>query len=454
MLGGAYTLEVAEQITSVCPRSLCASGSNSSRPATLAKDTSIVMLHQLLPASLAERWLPSISGQWTDFGGGGEGSLPTDDAELALADWEDEIAGDERESDFDRFLASLSGDPARTLWYQHEMLVHMPYRFLPDGRSYEGIISGSLGAAWVDWVADPLATVNARQRFLLQLEYADHRMGEFLDVLEEQDLFRDALVVVVADHGISFRAGGQRRGATRLDETGERVPVTAAEMAGEEADEVMPVPLFVRYPEQTTGAVDERPAQTVDLLPTIADALGIALPDDWRFDGRSLLGEPAADTRRDWVSGTTGPETYDYELDPNRMARDLRRLVGPGGGPHDLYAVGAAADLVGQKVDGRIGSAGEGVIYTADPTVFDDVDPTAPVLPVLFAARAVDVAPGSWVAVALNGTVAGLGPVFVGRDGVVMMEAMLDPSLMIPGRNDVQVFLVGEDDTTLHPIGD
>jgi hypothetical protein len=454
LLGGTYTLDVAEQITSLCPESLCTGDSARSRPGTLAKDTGLVVLHQLLPASLADRWLPSISGQWADFGGGDEGDAPLDGADLAMSEWQAEIAGDEHESDFDRFLASLTGETARTLWYHHEMVVHMPYRFLPDGTTYPGVISGSLSAEWIDWVADPSGTVNARQRFLLQLAYADRRMGEFLDVLEERDLFRDALVAVVADHGISFQPGGQRRGVTQLDAGGERVALTTADMAGGTADEIMPVPLFVKYPGQATGDVDERPAQTVDLLPTIADALDISLPDDWVFDGRSLLSGPPADTRRDWVSGSAPPETFNYQPDPNRMATDLRRLVGPGGGPHDLYAVGAAADLVGQKVDGRIGSPADGVIHTTDLTVFDDIDPTAPVLPVLFTGLVVDVAPGSWVAVALNGTVAGLGPVFVGRDGIVTVEAMLDPSLMSPGRNEVQLFVVGEDDATLHPIGD
>jgi hypothetical protein len=456
LLGGTYTLDVAEQITSLCPESLCAGESYSarSRPGTLAKDTGLVMLHQLLPASLADRWLPSISGQWADFGGGDEGDAPLEGADVAMSEWQAEIAGEEHESDFDRFLASLAVGTARTLWYHHEMVAHMPYRFLPDGTTYPGVISGSLSAEWIDWVVDPSGTVNARQRFLLQLAYADRRMGEFLDVLEERDLFQDALVAVVADHGISFQPGGQRRGVTQLDDEGERVALTTADMAGGTADEVMPVPLFVKYPGQATGEVDDRPAQTLDLLPTIADALDISLPEDWVFEGRSLLGGPLADPRRDWVSGSAPPETYDYQPDPDRMATDLRQLVGPGGGPHDLYAVGAAADLVGQKVDGRIGSAGEGIIHTTDLTVFDDIDPSAPVLPALFSGLVVDIPPGTWVAVALNGTVAGLGPVFVGRDGMVTVEAMLDPSLMSPGRNDVQLFVVDEDDATLHPIGD
>ena len=62
---------------------------------------------------------------------------------------------------------------------------------------------------------------------------------------------------------------------------------------GDVRDAVLPIPLFVKYPGQTTPTVDERDAQSIDLLPTIADTLGLTLPDEWTFDGRSLLDDPA-----------------------------------------------------------------------------------------------------------------------------------------------------------------
>jgi hypothetical protein len=440
LLGEDYDLKVSEQVTSLCPDSLCPADL---RTATFVKDTGVVALHQLLPDDLAERWLPSISGRWTDFAG------DADDPDLA--EWQAENAGREHESDFGRFVDSLETEEPRTLWYHHEMVVHMPYRFLPDGTAYEGGIPGSLGGEWTDWLKDPLGTVNAQQRFMLQLRYADRLLGALLDTLEEREVFRDALVAVVADHGVSFEPGGQRRGVTQLDASGERVPRPVEEMAGASADEVMPVPLFVRYPGQAEGAVDERQAQTIDLLPTIVDALDIEVPEDWRFDGRSLLAE-AEDSTQHWIGGFTEPETFDYRPAPGRMASELRALLGPGGGEHDLYAVGPAAELVGLETEGRVGPVSPGAVRTADPAAFDDIDPSAPTQPVFYVAQVVGVEPGSWIAVALNGMVAGLGPVYVGREDVAMVEVMLDPSLLEPGRNELEVFRVGEDDATLHPI--
>ncbi len=49
------------------------------------------------------------------------------------------------------------------------------------------------------------------------------------------------------------------------------------------------MPLFVKYPGQDGGEIDDRPAHTVDILPTIADVVGVEPP--WEVDGISLLGD-------------------------------------------------------------------------------------------------------------------------------------------------------------------
>ena len=88
-------------------------------------------------------------------------------------------------------------------------------------------------------------------------------------------IYDRALVVVAADHGISFRPGGQLRLAT-----------------SENIGEVAGVPLIVKTPHQRQGRIDRRHAQTIDVLPTIADALDLRPP--WPLQGRSLLGSGPA----------------------------------------------------------------------------------------------------------------------------------------------------------------
>ena len=50
------------------------------------------------------------------------------------------------------------------------------------------------------------------------------------------------------------------------------------------------VPLFIKAPNQQTGGPDDRPAESIDVVPTVAEHLGVRIP--WKVDGRSLLGPP------------------------------------------------------------------------------------------------------------------------------------------------------------------
>src|SRR2546430_8556651 len=53
------------------------------------------------------------------------------------------------------------------------------------------------------------------------------------------------------------------------------------------SSDLAPVPLFVKRPWQRGGAVDDGSARSIDIVPTIADALGIKVP--WHLDGESLF---------------------------------------------------------------------------------------------------------------------------------------------------------------------
>jgi hypothetical protein len=58
-------------------------------------------------------------------------------------------------------------------------------------------------------------------------------------------------------------------------------------------DDVMSIPLFVKLPGTGNGAVSERHAQTIDVVPTVLDALG--LDYNVSFDGVSLLRQDVPD---------------------------------------------------------------------------------------------------------------------------------------------------------------
>ena len=122
---------------------------------------------------------------------------------------------------------------------------------------------------------DPTPARQMLQEYMLQGAYSDRLLGRLLDRLRRLGIYDRALVVVAADHGISFRPGGQLRLAT-----------------SENIGEVAGVPLIVKTPHQRQGRIDRRHARTIDVLPTIADALDLRPP--WPLEGRSLLGSRPA----------------------------------------------------------------------------------------------------------------------------------------------------------------
>ena len=94
------------------------------------------------------------------------------------------------------------------------------------------------------------------QRHLLQLGYADRVLGRLLDRLHASGLYDRAVLVVTADHGVSFRAGQKRR------------PLSAANR-----QDIAYVPLFVKTPGPANAAAPSpKLARTIDILPTLADA--------------------------------------------------------------------------------------------------------------------------------------------------------------------------------------
>jgi arylsulfatase A-like enzyme len=74
-------------------------------------------------------------------------------------------------------------------------------------------------------------------------------------------------VILVADHGVAFVPGESRRS------------VSLANFA-----QIASVPLFVKAPHQRRGGTSDELARTIDVVPTIADYLGVR----WPAEGRSL----------------------------------------------------------------------------------------------------------------------------------------------------------------------
>ncbi len=179
-----------------------------------------------------------------------------------------------RDRTFREWISGIEG--GRTLNLLHIELPHTPWWFTPDGRQYSRQVTIPELKGEV-WAKDKAAVDGYLRRYVDQVRFVDRLVGEMRDHLERRGIWDEALVILVADHGVAFVPGQSRR------------TVSPANLV-----EVGSVPLFVKAPRQRRGRTSDELAQTIDVLPTVGDYLGTS----WKAAGQSLR-DPV---RRDRVS--------------------------------------------------------------------------------------------------------------------------------------------------------
>jgi arylsulfatase A-like enzyme len=101
------------------------------------------------------------------------------------------------------------------------------------------------------------------------VSYQDELLGKFWTLLEQWGIAEDTMLIVTADHGDEQWEEGRVGHGSSLRESLEHVP------------------LLIVAPGLFPGGLVEEGTDTVDILPTIADALGLAPPDT--SQGESLI---------------------------------------------------------------------------------------------------------------------------------------------------------------------
>lgn len=448
MLEGAYTPNIWEALTSRCSAEMCGSTSAdvpfTERMGPLVADTWVVAGHTIFPSAVAG-WFPSIDGKWSDFGASGRSPATPTGPQLfreapgtseALTEMQRLWAGASSDVATERkrlawhdphaavraFDAGLRPSRRPALHFLHIQHPHYPWRYLPDGRSYDA--PSPLPPFDARWPAGETAAL-ARSRHLLQVQDADRLLGEILDRLSATGLVDDALVVVTSDHGISFGAGLQPRGVT-----------------GVAQGDTAWVPLFVKVPGRQGGRIDDRPASILDVLPTVADVLEMPLDDP---DGRSLLRSAGPVERAILAAGGEW-----LTLPPDAAPRDqaLRRAyeeVGtdPRDG-HRLFRIGRYGSLVGTVPPAAPTATSRAVL--GDAPAFAGVDPRTGRIPAFVTLRIVgdddtpSVSDGHVIAV--NGVIAGTAHVQDRESGTVVVGGLVDPASFRTGRNEIALYAV------------
>lgn len=197
-----------------------------------------------------------------------------------------------------------------------------------------------------DWITDvnwgriqptPAEIEHLRRLYDGNLAYVDHEVGEIRRSLEASGLWDKTLVIVSADHGDQLYEHGY---VGHLDQVYE---------------EALQIPLVVKFP-KGTGPAGTRVAgfvDTLDLAPTIADALGVLGRggSDRAFAGRSLLPVALGAAGKAASFSRCAGEQPKYALREGSMklvyhtARDAAELYDLGADPGERSDLAAARPL-------------------------------------------------------------------------------------------------------------
>lgn len=237
-------------------------------------------------------------------------------------------------------IASLRRSKRPTFTFHHSVLPHVPWVYLPSGRARTGYPPGTLpDFATANGFYNPFLTQFNEQRHLLQVGYVDREIGELVSRLKKTDQWRKALVVVTADHGISFQQSFALDVVDRRDVNERNV------------EDVAPVPLFVKRPGQARGRISGAYAQTADIVPTIAHLLRapVGFPvDGAQAFGRTVAARDGVTIQRRDLSGTIYVPAK--EMEARRRAQTLRRRALFGSGPWSgVYRIGPNQALLGRR---------------------------------------------------------------------------------------------------------
>ena len=390
LLGNDYDEHVVEPITHLCPPSICDEAS----------------------PSLATRVRITINN-------------------LFGVDEPPSVTDPNRTDTFQGFVQSIEPSARPALYFDHIVTPHAPWERLPDGKIYtdDGTVTGLNSED--TWTNDQWLIEQSYQRHLLQAEYADTLLGQLIDHLKAVGMYDKALVVVVADHGETFTSGEQRR---TFDPAA--------------SPEIMPVPLLVKLPHQAASVTSDENAQTIDVLPTIADVLGVSIP--WNVDGHSVLDDSTPRSQKLLINTVGKHYVFGSTIDGiDATVAYKESLFGNDPTPDDLFKIGPYPSLFGSQSD-EVSDIDQDVAYTFDQDdELDDVDLSSNFVPALISGRVFGAGDSGdqYLAIAVNGTVQAVTQTY-SDDSQTKFTAMIPETSLNSGKNTVEVFTVSGSQTS------
>jgi len=470
---GQLAMDVNETITRLCPRDQCryqavSGGDDIANPdasipegsdvtvldtdrpdlAGFLRDASVVLGHKLLPAGLRDR-LPAIDEGWGDFGGAdgggyddestsvddpatsttvsdGTGGDETDEG-VTVDTIEDEKANSRPKIDqparFRAVVKRAAEAALPTLHFVHLMIPHKPWFLAPDLRRYDWLGQYDPGF-------NPKSTDRVRDEYgayLYQVAATDRLVGEMVESLKRSANWDRTMIIVTSDHGQTFEPGLSKRRTINASRP-------------ESLEDIYRPPLFVKYPDQTSGRVDDCAVQSIDILPTVLAAKGLAVAV--AFDGVDLAttcpDRPVRTVR--WAKKsaelTTGVDALLARV------RRMDEFVPHTGDTSSIVAAGPYRDLLGRSVTATPGAIDPISTWTvAKRSAYASVSgQELETVPMEISGKvgfSSDLPDGAWVAVTLNGRIAGfLGELNGAKDGQTLnYRSLLDYAQLTAGSN-------------------
>ena len=432
LLGDSHEMRVFESVTSLCPAELCnitaPKSAMAERIVSMLVDMGVIYSHIVLPDEMTSM-LPAIDQNWHNFV---DLRIRTD-TQTVVSEVGGSIHRDPAKY-FASFVKSIERSSVPRLYFLHILLPHKPWKYLPSGKTYESsafdsrVFGFNLRDGGETWVNDEWLVTQGLQRHLLQVGFADKLLGDLIARLKKIGLYESSLLIVTADHGISFGPGVARR-----------------RLSPENLQDVLPVPLLVKLPYQERGVVSDRIVQTVDIFPTIVDVLGVVLP--WRFDGRSLFDTSILDL--------TELTVFNYESRMSAVApvsakmyetldRNLA-VFGSGDRVDGLYRIGRYSRIIGREPGAfSVEQASDVRIWVYGAPLRQHVDPQSEFVPARIIGGVDPGAEGEMdlhLAAVINGTIQGVTRTYF--DGQHVLFSVIVPERSFrKGYNHVELFVV------------
>ncbi|MFC1719748.1 sulfatase-like hydrolase/transferase [Pseudomonadota bacterium] len=391
----------------------------------LLADLSILYAHLVVPKHMTER-LPQIYGQWEDFTG-------KQNAQTADLAWPYKGGKPGR---IKQLIDSFHKSDVPGLYVAHVVLPHHPFRYNERGQLHEDkshiADDGVKFPRGIDLWPDEALANTSYQAHLLQLGFVDRLLGNVIDRLKSLDMFQDSLIIVTADHGISFYWN--------------RENLPQAKLYAVQASEVLYIPLLIKAPGQTQPEISGKVAQTIDILPTLADMLDVSIP--WDVDGVSLLDERASTSNR-FAWFMYGKKQFDSDIDPQFLALKRKIDLFGSGDYEPLYNFGPHKSMVNTIVADWEEIKSDATVKIFNKDVFLDVDPLAFEVPayiegeILIGSRPTK-SHQLILAATVNGVIKSTYQASIG-EGNPHFLFRISPASFVKGVNEISVYGIIED---------